>query len=886
MSNIVYTKISKDRAREFQIKTHILIAEDGTKTVQKLACGAEAEAHVSAIYDHMGSLQQEFSGSQLVFNRCKRLENGGVELEFVKGVPLRDILNQELEKSTEAFYTLLDQIVKKMHSVAKKHFEMTEGFAKVFGEFDFDKKYLCAPINDIDLIFDNILVDGEIWNVIDYEWTFDFPIPMDFIIYRSFCYFTDSMSHDWLRREIFDHYGIDEITKAKFDQMEVNFQSYVRGNHVPIKDIHCAFHRPVYVLEDASGFFRAQHMNTNDLSDGDEEKRYLIMLKEAAENELNQCYDVLQSIEKSASWRITRPLRDSKKVVKRMITRLKNPKGYRKSSGKSAGQVAQAKLWNNTISFREIPKQESLNKSIAVHLHLYYEDLLDEFMDYFSNIPWQFDLFISCQKSADISHITTEARKLPHVSKVDVRGVDNHGRDIAPLYVVFRPEIERYDYFLHVHSKKSLHSGRERKGWRQFSMDNLVGSEAQVRRVFSLFEHQNAGLIYPDVSVEIPMLGFSWFANEDMGKAFLNKLGVKDLPNVFLYPAGSFFWARTEALRPIFDQKLSYDDFDLEAGQTDGTFAHALERILPFVSHKAGYHDYIMDVKHKTADRDITLKPFRAYFNWTKENFAERLAEKDIISFDIFDTLITRRVFASEDLFLIMQQELSEKHGLTVDFVSIRNEAQKQAVEEKKAYATIYDIYDVVAKCPEIGEVLAQELLQRELSLELELAVPRREMLEVYENLRTRGKQIILVCDSYLPSDFIIRLLEQCGYTGFSDLYNSCEIGFKKGDGTIWAVVFGKYVKNDVIHVGDDFRADAQIPGMKRVESEAVLSPRDMLYLSPFNCLSKYALENLNNSQLMGEAINNGVFNSPFAFHSGSKGDMKSLEDLEKALCK
>ena len=124
-------------------------------------------------------------------------------------------------------------------------------------------------------------------------------------------------------------------------------------------------------------------------------------------------------------------------------------------------------LRENTLDLNAIKPLETLDKTIAIHLHLYYVDLLEEFFEYFTNMPYKFDLYVSCKEGSDIKAITHKFKKLKNVGKVDVRYTINRGRDIAPLYVQFGAEIEKYDYFLHIHSKKSLYSGSEKLDWRK-----------------------------------------------------------------------------------------------------------------------------------------------------------------------------------------------------------------------------------------------------------------------------------------------------------------------------------------------------------------------------------------------------------------------------------
>ena len=70
-------------------------------------------------------------------------------------------------------------------------FDRTPEFAEVFGEGKLPEGIPCAAVSDVDMIFSNIFVESgkaaadSAWTVIDYEWTFAFPIPKKYLIYRA-----------------------------------------------------------------------------------------------------------------------------------------------------------------------------------------------------------------------------------------------------------------------------------------------------------------------------------------------------------------------------------------------------------------------------------------------------------------------------------------------------------------------------------------------------------------------------------------------------------------------------------------------------------------------------------------------------------------------------
>src|SRR5262249_12175933 len=147
------------------------------------------------------------------------------------------------------------------------------------------------------------------------------------------------------------------------------------------------------------------------------------------------------------------------------------------------------------VPFRWFPSTPPLPRLAAV-CHVYYPDMLAEMQRHLLNIPFRFDVFISTDTAAKRSTIV-EAFANWRTGPVEVRVVENRGRDIAPLLVAFRDIYDQYAYLLHVHSKSSGHA-LPLNQWRPFLLQTLLGSSRVVASVFAAFElNPNLGMIGP-----------------------------------------------------------------------------------------------------------------------------------------------------------------------------------------------------------------------------------------------------------------------------------------------------------------------------------------------------------------------------------------------------
>jgi len=185
--------------------------------------------------------------------------------------------------------------------------------------------------------------------------------------------------------------------------------------------------------------------------------------------------------------------------------------------------------------------------------------------------------------------------------------------------------------------------------------------------------------------------------------------------------------------------------------------------------------------------------------------FAEELNQYDVVSFDIFDTLLFRACSDPKDLFVLIGNRLG-----IMKFKDIRVEAEKYARSiTTKPYGEvdIYDIYDVVEqRCglkKEVG-------IQAELQAEKDMCFANPYMKQMVEQLTAQGKRVIAISNMYLPETVISELLHKCGYDQFDgNVYVSCDFQCSKHKGLLQSKVW-EIIGRDksVIHVGDNYNAD------------------------------------------------------------------------------
>ena len=244
---------------------------------------------------------------------------------------------------------------------------------------------------------------------------------------------------------------------------------------------------------------------------------------------------------------------------------------------------------------------EHISLKVAIHIHAYY---VDELLNIIQRIMLNkcchdvFFLVSTTNQNFDAVNEIFSKNKL----RCLVRISENKGRDYGPFFTLFNDCISSFDIIGHIHTKKSLGVDRQHvELWKDALLSSLIGCDDKAssinmldRNLTYMENHREVGLLFPDH----PRV-CGWNLNRSAAQSLVKRLNVS-LPDVtsvnqFIFPVGSMFFARYDAVKNFF--VLTNDDFPPEPVPYDGTILHAIERLLPFVCKLNNYKNACVYVK-------------------------------------------------------------------------------------------------------------------------------------------------------------------------------------------------------------------------------------------------------------------------------------------------
>jgi len=468
----------------------------------------------------------------------------------------------------------------------------------------------------------------------------------------------------------------------------------------------------------------------------------------------------------------------------------------------------------------------ALNLRVGVMTHIYYGDLIEEFVATLSLVPVPFTLLVSVVDTETEGLARRRFTALPNVARLVVKRVENRGRDIAPLLVSFHDEVLALDLVGHIHSKKSLYTGSEQGDWRRYLLQSLFGSSERLAWVLGMFQADaKLGMVYPESYAGIPLWGHTLLSNAAVCEALARGMGIAvDRQRYLDFPAGSMFWARVSVLRPLYDLRLRLDDFPSEQGQIDGTLHHAVERLLGVVTRHQGYR---LGILPKDGRRALPVEGERNAASALDLNVFERLQmaalDAEQVTVDVFDTLVTRAFLTPAAAREHLGWRLYRRFGIE-RFAELRNEAEFTLRARLDRDPTLSEIHDLLAQQIAHADLDAASLADLERAHERALLQTREGVLAALRRLEVHP--LTAFSDMYLSRSDMETVLPAAVVRDIGSWRISCETGCRKDSIATWtqAAREAGAAHRRWLHIGDNEHSDVQLP-----QQAGLLTPTHIL---------------------------------------------------------
>lgn len=307
--------------------------------------------------------------------------------------------------------------------------------------------------------------------------------------------------------------------------------------------------------------------------------------------------------------------------------------------------------------------------------------------------------------------------------------------------------------------------------------------------------------------------------------------------------------------------------------------AEVIPVIYDRISIVEDYGIEIVDIRNKKINcKASTEYKKNSYWKKTEEDLKKQIECHDVITFDIFDTLVLRKIIRPEEIFDVVEQKIKNTKFKS-NFSDMRKKAAEIAYKEEK-YPTFKQIYKYMKKIFNLSDEYIEYVSNEEYQTELSFFSCRNIMSDMLKYAKSLGKKVFLLSDMYLSKEQIIDIMNYLDISGYDDIFVSCDIKKRKwpeGDIYIW-------LKNKIgdkyryLHIGDSEGADIKKANENGIDTFYIMSWYEMMVQSSLSKLL-VNVKTIYDSIIIG-IIGDKLLNSPFALSKGM-GEV-TLKDIDE----
>lgn len=182
-----------------------------------------------------------------------------------------------------------------------------------------------------------------------------------------------------------------------------------------------------------------------------------------------------------------------------------------------------------------------------------------------------------------------------------------------------------------------------------------------------------------------------------------------------------------------------------------------------------------------------------------KEVLLQKVKEADAVSFDVFDTLLMRKLLFPTDVYDLMK---NYDGSVPADFSENRIKCERKLMQEKSSPA-IHMIYEELKKVYGWTDKQKEYYCNLEYDTDCKSMILRNDMYLIYQECCRRHKKIYLITDMYYTKDQICGLLQRFHIRQYEDVLVSCEEKTSKSE-KLFDVYLERVPEGKKLHIGDE----------------------------------------------------------------------------------
>ncbi len=215
---------------------------------------------------------------------------------------------------------------------------------------------------------------------------------------------------------------------------------------------------------------------------------------------------------------------------------------------------------------------------------------------------------------------------------------------------------------------------------------------------------------------------------------------------------------------------------------------------------------------------------------------------KDVetVSFDLFDTLLIRRIHDPDLVKIPVARYIAERSGEHGRKWSVEKVQQlRDKIEDSHREKTGLQFDDLEACYPDfmrevletifqqgMNDELFSDVAEYEIRMENSMLVPRKPLIQWLHELRKEGKQILVISDIYLPAEYLEKFIAHAGFLELVDgVVSSADSFLAKASGKAFPLIEKRFSidKKKWLHIGDNPHSDGMRPDEYGLKSLVLL---------------------------------------------------------------